>query len=92
MDAVRRVADQRQPFGDDPRGMVEAERIARARAGADSAPRNPPIRLLRLGQEAAVAQLQHRRAASAASTVHTIAERCPIASSGSGSSANGPAG
>ncbi len=32
MDAVRRVADQREPIAGDPRGMVEAERIAEARA------------------------------------------------------------
>src|SRR3546814_6181095 len=30
-DAVRRITDQRQQFGGDRRGVVEAERIARAR-------------------------------------------------------------
>ena len=45
MDAVRGITDQRQPLRRDPRGMVEAQRIARARRcrGADTrAPRPCP--------------------------------------------------
>ena len=58
---MRGVADQRQPLGGDPRRMMEAERVARPRRRSRQRAEEPAHPPLGLGEEAAVAELQHAR-------------------------------
>ena len=92
MDAVRGVADQREPVRRDLRGMVEAERIARPRAERPELPQEPAHPLLRLGQEAALGQLEHPRRFARGSPTRRSPSDGPSASSTSGRIANGPCG
>ena len=61
MDAVRRIADQRQPMIGDPRRMVEAERIGRARREQPDLAEEAAHRRLRLRGEIGIAQRQEAR-------------------------------
>src|SRR3546814_11009731 len=59
MDAVRRITDQRQPFGGDRRGVVEAERIARARLEGRQRAEETAHALFGLDKESAIGELEH---------------------------------
>ena len=77
MDAVRGVADQREPLGGDPRGMVEAERIVAARPGQRDRAEEAAHPLLDLVREARGPAAPSIAGASRALTDQTIAERWP---------------
>jgi hypothetical protein len=88
---MARIADQRQPVIGDPRGMVKAERIGRARAQQSDLAEEAAHR--GLGLAAKSSSLSDRKpGASSACTDQTIAERWPSASSVIGQKANGPEG
>ena len=92
VDAVRGVADQRQPVIGDPRRMVEAERIGRARREQRDLAEEAAHRRLGFGGEIRVAQRQEPGASSAA-TDQTIAERWPpLHRRSSAAARTGPAG
>ena len=74
---MRGIADQRQPVIGDPRGMMEAQRIGRARREQADLAEEAAHRRLRLGREIIVAQRQEARRIRPAGTDQTIAERWP---------------
>src|SRR3546814_11353546 len=59
MDAVRRITDQRQPFGGDRRGVVEAERIARSRLEGRQRAEETAHALCGLEKESAIGELEN---------------------------------